>query len=151
MKVILDKEKGLSSYGYKFNLSNYKSSDDDVPIWIQILFSLYCQKNFNFKSMSAEGEADIGEYRSIHRVKRSEASKYFCNDRVLANVFNRQELINWVLIGEYQGVMVKIFGDCNRTTVGLNYPLNSDIDVISMMDNIEKSSLLLKNYVNGVK
>ena len=46
------------------------------------------------------------------------------------------------MIGEYQGVIVKIFGDCNGTIVDLNYPSDSDIDVVSMMQEIEKSSIL---------
>lgn len=142
---ILMEEEGLSSYMYQFELSEYKSSSDKIPIGIQILFSLYSHKDFNFKSMSAEEETDIGEPRNILRIKRSDVTKYFCNVEILADVFFKRDLIDWTMIGEYQGKMVKIFGDYNNNVidfVDLNYPSDSDIDVVSMMQDIEKSSIL---------
>ena len=142
MEILMDYETIYSNHCYTFKLSDYKNTNDKIPIGVQILFSLYSHKDFNFYSMSAEGDGDIGEPKNILGVERSEAAKYFCNAETLADVFFKKELIDWDMIGEYQGVIITILGDCNGTIVDLNYPSDSDIDVVSMMQEIEKSSIL---------
>ena len=142
MEILRDYETIYSHHCYTFRLSDYKNTNDKIPIWIQIVFLLYHQKDFNFHSMSAEEDADIGEPRDIIRIKKENAQKYFHNIDILNKEFTKYELIDWYMIGEYQGVMIKIFGDCNGTIVGLNYPSDLDIDVVSMIQEIEKSSIL---------
>jgi hypothetical protein len=142
MKIITDKEKVYSSYCYSFDLSEYKSNNDKIPIWIQIVFLLYHQKDFNFDSMSAEGDADIGEPRDIIIIEKENAQKYFHNIDVLNNEFTKYELIDWDMYGEYQGVTITLQGDCsNSSIVDLIYPSDSDIDVVSMMQEIESSDI----------
>lgn len=143
MEILMDYETIYSHHCYTFKLSDYKNTNDKIPIWIQIVFLLYHQKDFNFHSMSAEGDADIGEPRDIIRIKKENAQKYFHNIDILNKEFTKYELIDWNMHGKYQGVMITLQGDCsNSSIVGLIYPSNSDIDVVSMMQEIEKSSIL---------
>lgn len=77
MEILMDYETIYSHHCYTFKLSDYKNTNDKIPIWIQIVFLLYHQKDFNFHSMSAEGDADICEPRDIIRIKKENAKNIF--------------------------------------------------------------------------
>lgn len=137
MKIWEHRQQGNFSYIERFELNGVLVGNDSVRPGFLICYLLATNENTTFFRLAAEAEGDAGDDRARANFNQKTFIKEFSTMEQFMRYFTERGMKTWDLDLFYQETQLSVSGQAWSTVIGVSYPLETPINVIPLLSEIE--------------